>query len=200
MAGTFLLALLAFFYLRHRRKRIYPDGMDQSSIAVTTETPKQPAQIQSHFLGANPAASHEKHTPFPPAIGSQLFDLASYIPSPADDNTVCTRIQTLFDQASLHIDNYYSHINPALQLTPDVVACMKKLDSPLLPSPLATLLSNPRAQRAALTHALVRALLQAIQPGNQTGSLLPPCYTMSSKEQETNGVDSGTLLAPWIPR
>jgi hypothetical protein len=174
--------------------------MAQSSISVTTETPKQPAQIQSRIFGATAATSHDKHTHIPPAIESQRFDLASYIPSPVDDNTVSTKIQTLYDQASLHIDNYYSHTNLALGLTPDVVACMNKFDSPFLPSPLAILLSNPRSKRAALTHTLVRALLQGIQPGSQTCSLLPPCYTMSRNKQETSGDDFGTLLTSRIPR
>ncbi|KAJ6044439.1 hypothetical protein N7499_006940 [Penicillium canescens] len=198
IAGTLLLALLAFFCLRHRRKRNHPDAIAQSSISVTTETPKQPAQIQSRIFGGTATTSHDKQTHIAPAIESQLFDLGSYIPSPVDDNTVSTKIQTLYDQASLHIDNYYSYTNLALRLTPDVVACMNKFDSPFLPSPLAILLSNPRSKRAALTHTLVRALLQGIQPGSQTRSLLPPCYTMSRNKQETSGDDFGTLLTSCI--
>jgi hypothetical protein len=174
--------------------------MAQSSISVTTDTPKQPAQIQSRFLGATAATSQDKHTHIPPAIESQLFDLTSYIPSPVDDSTVSMKIQTLYDQASLHIDNYYSHTNLTLRLTPDVVACMNKFDSPFLPSALATLLSNPRSKRATLTHTLVRALLQGIQPRSQTWSLLPPCYTMGPNKQETSGDDFGMFLTSCIPR
>ncbi|OQD84031.1 hypothetical protein PENANT_c014G10933 [Penicillium antarcticum] len=188
IAGTLLLALLAFVLLRHRRKRNHPDAMAQNStISVTTETPKQPTQIQSRSFGVTSATSRDAYPQIAPAVGLQHFDLASYMPIPADDNTVSTKIQTLFDQASLHIDNYYSHANPTLQITPEVVACMNKFDSPFLSSPLATLLANPRSKRAALTHTLVRALLQGIQPGSQTWSLLPPCYTMNLDKKEISG-------------
>ncbi|KAJ5140700.1 hypothetical protein N7448_004108 [Penicillium atrosanguineum] len=194
IAGTCLIALLAFFYLRRRKGKI-ARGTTRSSTTDTSEIPKHPGTIQSRFLGTTAAVPYEKHTPVPPAIGSQLFDLASYIPSPADDSAVCMRIQTLFDQASLHIDNYYSRPNPTVRLTPNAIVSLNKFDSPFLPSPLATLLSNPRSQRPALTHALVRALLHAIQPGSQTGSLLPPCFSMSPKKQLSGGIDSDDYQA-----
>jgi hypothetical protein len=198
VAGTFILTLLAFLYLRRRRKRDLPDGTIQTYVAQTTKTPKHPEQIRSRFLGVGPSISHENNTCIAP-VDSPVSDLGSYIPPPADDDTVCIRIQTLFDQASLHIDNYYSHTNPTLRLTPDAVACMNPFESPFLPSPLATLLSNPRSQRIALTHALVRALLQAIRPGIKTSSLLPPSYTLGPQTRTYSNIDIGMLLALYPP-
>ncbi|KAJ5218401.1 uncharacterized protein N7498_000500 [Penicillium cinerascens] len=189
IAGTCLLALLAFLYLRRRRERNHSPEMTRTSFAVTSDTPKQSGQIHSHFLGHTVASTQENPSPpISPVIGSS-FDLSSYIPAPADDNAVCTRIQTLFDQASLHIDNYYSYSNPSLRLTQDALACTIQYDSPFLPSLLATILSNPRAQRPALTHVLVRALLEATQPGSRGVSLLPSCYKLSPQQQETSTFD-----------
>ncbi|KAJ9481089.1 hypothetical protein VN97_g12414, partial [Penicillium thymicola] len=64
------------------------------------------------------------------------------------------RIQSLFDQAGLHVENYYSRTASNPPLTQDLLARLSHYDSAYLPASLITMLSRPRSQRAVLTHAL----------------------------------------------
>jgi hypothetical protein len=124
------------------------------------------------------------------------FDLSPYVPEPADDNTVCMRIQSLFDQAGLHIDNYYSRPDAALRPTQEDNVHIIDFESPFLGTPLVSLLSRPRTQRAVLTHVLIHTLLQSIRPGNQARSILPACYRLDRKTRESESLISGTSLLP----
>jgi hypothetical protein len=122
------------------------------------------------------------------------FDLTRYVPAPADDTTICMRIQTFFDQAGLHIDNYYSRTDLAPRLSQEDTVRVNNYDSPFLSTPLASLLSSSRNQRVVLTHILIHTLLQSIHPGNETRSLLPACYSIDQKPRENLSLISGTLV------
>ncbi|EAW17243.1 uncharacterized protein NFIA_006070 [Aspergillus fischeri NRRL 181] len=146
--GTAALTILgAFLFFRRRKKGARAGRSEQFS-------KDKPPQHPSLHLGAS---------------ASSL-----YTPHPADDETVRARILTLFDHASLHVDNYYS--SAAASSLHDPATSLASYESPYLPSPIATLLAKPGRHRAVLTHILVRELLQQITPGSGKGGLLPACY------------------------
>ncbi|GIJ87126.1 hypothetical protein Asppvi_006030 [Aspergillus pseudoviridinutans] len=146
--GTAALTILgAFLFFRRRRKGA---GAGRSEQYPEEKPPQHPPLP----LGAS-ASSH-------------------YTPQPADDETVRARILTLFDHASLHVDNYYS--SGASSNPHDSTTSLASYESPYLPSPIATLLAKPGRQRGVLTHVLVRELLQQITPRPGKGGLLPACY------------------------
>ncbi|GFG07364.1 hypothetical protein IFM61392_04816 [Aspergillus lentulus] len=146
--GTAALTILgAFLFFRRRRKGARAGRSEHFS-------EEKPSQHPSLHLGASASSLHTPH--------------------PADDETVRARILTLFDHASLHVDNYYS--SAAASNLHDLATSLASYESPYLPSPIATLLAKPGRNRAVLTHILVRELLQQITPGPGKGGLLPACY------------------------
>ncbi|PLB53309.1 hypothetical protein P170DRAFT_463048 [Aspergillus steynii IBT 23096] len=181
--GTFILTLLgAFLFFRRRRKN---KSYAESTGMKSSESTKGLGQISSQPVRSS-QPSVKGHGSHSRPVGKQYLNLSSYIPQPADDGTVSSRIQTLFDQASLHIDNYYSSSQTRIRLSQDPVAGFEHYDSAALPAPLATMLAKPRAERAILTHVLVRTLLQAIQPGQQTERLLPAPYVLGPRVSTEN--------------
>ncbi|KAB8077962.1 hypothetical protein BDV29DRAFT_32187 [Aspergillus leporis] len=182
IAGTFILTLLgAFLFFRRGRQNRSRAETVRSTSTTLPDTTKGLGQIYPQPILFSKTSAQATQPSNSVALGSQFLNLSPYIPQPADDGTVCMRTQTLFDQASLHIDNYYSPNPPRLRLTQDAVASIDRYDSAFLPAPLAMMLSKSRAQRAVITHVLVRTLLQAIQPGHQGECLLPASYASGPK-------------------
>ncbi|GFF50195.1 hypothetical protein IFM46972_08988 [Aspergillus udagawae] len=167
--GTAALTILAaFLFFRRRRKGA---GAGRSEQYIEEKAPQHPPLLP---LGAA-ASSH-------------------YTPEPADDETVRARILTLFDHASLHVDNYYAS---GASSTPHVSATsLTSYESPYLPSPIATLLAKPGRLRAVLTHVLVRELLQQITAGPGKGGLLPACYA-SCPQVLNQTPETDQLLFNW---
>ncbi|KAJ5510949.1 hypothetical protein N7453_003052 [Penicillium expansum] len=122
-AGGCILALLAaFLFFYFRKKSLQPREKGPDSSFVGENTGKASGQTITTFAGSSTTKSE---TPLPPvatAFESQYLDLSRYIPQPADDNLVCMRIQSLFDQAGLHVENYYSRTTSNLALTQDSLA------------------------------------------------------------------------------
>ncbi|KAL4870410.1 hypothetical protein BDV12DRAFT_195350 [Aspergillus spectabilis] len=100
----------------------------------------------------------------------KTISLAAITPHPADDEAVRSRILTLVDHASLHVDNYYVSTSPPGQLSQDAVARLAKYNADFIPGSHITALGRHGKQRRAITHILLHTLLQAIRPG---GELLP---------------------------
>ncbi|KAL4881808.1 hypothetical protein BJY04DRAFT_217876 [Aspergillus karnatakaensis] len=144
--GTFLLTLLvSFLFLRFRRRRQHR----------AQQHPPKDLQPESS------ASSLDKV--------SSAFALSSDIPTPADDDTVRTRILTLIDQAVLHVDNYYVPSSSPILSEEDRVR-LEKYNSEYLPASLPALLQGRNVQRKVITHTLVYTLLKAISSG---GDLMP---------------------------
>ncbi|KAK4869338.1 hypothetical protein LT330_006338 [Penicillium expansum] len=200
-AGGCILALLAaFLFFYFRKKSLQPREKGPGSSFVGENTGKVSGQTITTFAGSSTTKSE---TPLPPvatAFESQYLDLSRYIPQPADDNSVCMRIQSLFDQAGLHVENYYSRTTSNPALTQDSLARLSHYDSISLPTSLITMLSNPRSQRAVLTHVLVESLLRAIQPGETEGSLLPAIYAKSPQKRGSEMRDTATDRAEFAWR
>ncbi|KAL4976091.1 hypothetical protein BDW66DRAFT_166816 [Aspergillus desertorum] len=153
IVGTALLTLLLAF-LFFRRRRTLPA-----------------ARELEHGVGLSSKSGATVSTAAIPCEKSgESFSLAAIIPQPADDETVRSRILTIIDQASLHVDNYYGASSPPARMTQEAVTRLAAYDSDYLPAPLGTMLGQRGVSRKAITHALVYRLLQAIRPG---GELLP---------------------------
>ncbi|KAJ5431803.1 hypothetical protein N7445_008301 [Penicillium cf. griseofulvum] len=192
-AGGCILALFAaLLFFRFRKKSREPRDKGRDSAFFEKDSAKVSRQAVNPFAGSSTMAHSE--TP-PPQVAtaskSHHLDMSTYIPQPADDNSVCMRIQSLLDQASLHVENYYARIASNPPLTQDHLARLSHYDSTYLPASLITMLSNPRSQRAVLTHALVESLLRAIQPGETEDSFLPP-YAQSPRKQGSEMADAAT--------
>ena len=153
IVGTALLTfLLAFLFFRRRRARPAAKELEHG-VGLRSK---------SGATVSTAAMSSEK--------SNDSFSLAAIIPQPADDETVRSRILTIIDHASLHVDNYYGARSPSPQITQDTLARLAEYDSDYLPASLDTMLGQRGVSRKAITHALVYKLLQAIRPG---GELLP---------------------------
>ncbi|RAK78936.1 uncharacterized protein BO72DRAFT_446694 [Aspergillus fijiensis CBS 313.89] len=164
IAGTAIIALLAaWLFFRSRRDPPRRASNLQSPDRQGVELAKSSATVQTRPIPASFAAGAEQ---------SLSLDLAPFIPPPADDQTVSSRIQILFDHISLHVDNYYAPDSgdSAQPHAPEIQEVVR-YNSPFISGPLAATLANRRVRRAALTHVLARTLLEAIQAG---GLLYPP--------------------------
>ncbi|PYI26760.1 hypothetical protein BP00DRAFT_465066 [Aspergillus indologenus CBS 114.80] len=164
IAGTAIIALLAaWLFFRSRRNAPRRASNLQSLDREGVELAKSPATVRTRPIPASFAVGAEQ---------SSSLDLTPFIPPPADDQTVSSRIQALFDHISLHVDNYYSpDSGDSAQSHASEIQEMVRYDLPFLSGPLAATLANRHARRATLTKILARTLLEAIQPG---GSLYPP--------------------------
>lgn len=190
LGGCIIAFLIAFLLLRRRKRtpgssteREYSkSGLSESLSGPDKSLNKVPGStVNTKFDGISNVTSNV-----------EPFDLNPYIPESADDATICMRIQTFFDQVSLHIDNFYSRPDSTIRLNQEDKARIGEYDSPFLGTPLISLLSNARTQRTVLTHALVHSLVQRIHPGTQTQSLLPPCYSLGQNSQDNKTLVSGT--------
>ena len=185
LLGGFLLAFLAAFLFFRRRKS---QNGDNSAWAAEKSAPTKSLDgVSSYAAAPLPAKSLPPTALAGTAAG---FNLASYIPQPAEDSAVCMRVQVLLDQIGLHIDNYYSRTTSNPPLTSDTVARIGGYDSSNLPASIATMLANPKAQRPVLIHVLAQSTLQAIQPGSQGLSLLPACYRLAPQRQRVDSADA----------
>jgi hypothetical protein len=166
----------------------------QGSLSGTPESPKDPTDSLSRNPNSSIIAGYKEPSHVSPNFMTlRSFDLTRYVPEPADDTTICMRIQTFFDQAGLHIDNYYSRQDFAPRLSQEDTVRVNDYGSPFLGTQLASLLSSSRNQRVVLTHVLIHNLLQSIRPGNSTRSLLPACYGIDREPRENSPSMSGML-------
>ncbi|KAE8422763.1 hypothetical protein BDV36DRAFT_279602 [Aspergillus pseudocaelatus] len=185
--GTFIFTLLgAFLFLRRGRQN---KSRAERTTLTSPDLTKGLGNSYSHPIHSSLSSTNGTQPSHSVPVGAQYLNLSSYVPQPADDGTVSSRIQTLFDQASLHIDNYYSTSHTKLELSQDTTHSIEHYDSTFLPAPLTTMLSNSRAKRSVLTHVLVRKLLQAIEPGHEPECLLPVPYASCPQLTPDNGDD-----------
>lgn len=179
LGGLIIAFLITFLLRRHRKRAAGAFEKGQGSLSDTLETPRDPAESLNKIPNSSVMTGHVGTSHVSPhAMTLSSFDLARYVPEPADDTAIIMRIQTFFDQAGLHIDNYYSRPDFAPRLNQEATVRINDYDSPFLGKPLASLLSSSRNQRVVLTHILIHTLVQSIRPGNETRSLLPACYSI----------------------
>lgn len=185
LGGCILAFLAAFFFFRSRKRS--PTAVSQKDIsAVGRPGPvKEAEEGFTQYVGTSSATALK---------GShQQLDLAAFIPEPADDGSVSARIQTFFDQASLHIDNYYAPTVAGPSLNQNAISQLGFFESSFLSASLVTVLAKPQAQRAVLTHSLVQSTLNAIKPESGGLSLLPSGFALPS-QRAIDASESGKAI------
>jgi hypothetical protein len=190
--GTAILASLAAWLLLGRSKskrrgfQTY-ERQDETTAAISKPDPSSSRVLAAktyNYQSYSDGASENL------LLSNSTRRLSKYTLEPADDESVVGRVLGVFDQVSLHVDNYYSHSQPVA--SPAETASISAFDTPYLPAPLLALLENPKTRRTTITHALVRSLLLAIQPNSGTsGSLLPPLFTPGVRASDGSD-DQGT--------
>ncbi|GKZ99197.1 hypothetical protein AnigIFM60653_003402 [Aspergillus niger] len=185
IAGTAILVIIgAALFFRSRRKSTPQSSSSGDSDRDGVELVKPRARVQA-LSGSSPISPTGGHN-------SQL-DLIPFIPQPADDQTVSTRIQTLFDHIGLHVDNYYVPARyESISPTPEEASRIESYTSSSVTGSLTTALASRRARRPVLNHVLARHILQAIQPG---GSLYPPFMESHGVEPGSAANSTGAMFA-----
>jgi hypothetical protein len=192
--GTAILAFLAAWLFIRRSQSSKRGGFQRYGKEDNNTAAINKSDQSSRFL---PAEANKNNQNFSDGASENLLlssrSLSKYIPDPADDESVIGRVLGLFDQVSLHVDNYYSHTQPvASPSSPAESARISQFDSSSLPKSLSALLENPKTRRTTITHTLARSLLSAIQPQSATrGSLLPPLFTPGPLASD----DQGTMVS-----
>ncbi|EFR01563.1 hypothetical protein MGYG_04565 [Nannizzia gypsea CBS 118893] len=135
----------------------------------------------------------KKSTVYPHAPQAEQSGLEDYIPSPADDKTVQSRVLTVFDHLALHVENYYTCSSPLPSESghsTQHVAMLNSYNSPFLPAPVASLLSQPNDREPIIKHCLVQSLMPATfhaapaSSRSEASSFLPPLFTASKDFQD----------------
>lgn len=105
-----------------------------------------------------------------PSGASSLFE--DCLPQSAEDNTVKQRARTTLEQIGFHVETFYQSLADVGTTNMDDQLAM--FDSPFLPTPLATLLSQSNDKTPLIMHSLAYFVTLSISPLNGTEqSLLP---------------------------
>lgn len=191
---TFLVAFL-FFRRRHSAGSSHQQGhphsqatssYPQGSGPRSNPTPKADGGLfKSASVVTEKGGRPVGGAAVPVLTAASLVD--RYIERPADDAEVIRQVKSLFDNVTLHVENYYS-FNSRSAVSNSTL--LSRYDSPFLPAPVASLLSNSNRVNSVIKHCLVRTLLTEILPPNPAlslqsngGSLLPQLYGVYTSPQ-----------------
>jgi hypothetical protein len=193
VGGCLLAFLIAFLFFRKRRQREPSAEVTENPYRTPDNATKGPTAVSGQLLNHSTISYTTKDAfDTPDGFAATTFKIPS-IPPPADDQTVSTKIESLFDQISLHIDNYYVRLDASPSIPAAKVDDIGHYDSSLLPGSLVSFLCKGKTQRAALTHALAYRLLEAIRPGSSSESLLPPCFRWAPSTTQLAPSERGKL-------
>ena len=104
------------------------------------------------------------------SYASSLFE--NYLPQSAEDNTVERRARTTLEQIGFHVETFYQSLSNVGTTSIDDQLAM--FNSPFLPTPLVTLLSQSKDKTPLIMHSLAYFVTLSISPLNGTEqSLLP---------------------------
>ena len=98
--------------------------------------------------------------------------LENYLPQSADDNTIERRARTILEQMGFHVETFYQSLSVFVpRNSEDELA---SFDTPYLPTPLVTLLSQSKDTIPLIVHCLAYFVTLSISPiTNPEHSLLP---------------------------
>jgi hypothetical protein len=102
-------------------------------------------------------------------------DWMRHLPQPADDVSIVTTIETLCQQIELHVDNFYSNVEPPLDSVSEMThALLLEIDTGLIQPTFPDAIMNSRSKRTLVKQALAYLILSniTIEEGSP-GSLLP---------------------------
>ena len=96
------------------------------------------------------------------------------IPQPVDDETMGSLVKSLLDRVVLHVDNFYTRT--AVQISTSDLELFAKVDTKLLPSPIAEVMMDSTMQMLAIKHCIAFALTDSITPGDDPSNKIIPVY------------------------
>ncbi|EED18795.1 hypothetical protein TSTA_125120 [Talaromyces stipitatus ATCC 10500] len=206
IAGTALLVFLAawLFFRKSQNTRSgfrrYEGG--EYTTAAMEKAGRSDHPDQNRLPSAELKATGANDQIFSGNTGEKWLltsSLSRYIPEPASDETVVKHALTFFDQASLHVDNYYSQtLSVSSLLSSGKTSQISDFGTPYLPGSLTSLLENSTTRRLIITHTLVHSLLQAIQPHSAAReSLLPLPFTIGPLKQVQQAINSDKAFYTW---
>lgn len=201
---TALLTLLIIYLLSALRRKGEKNHEKKSDRNVPGQQKGDIKLTETHRHLESPPLPQELKdlpaTPIPLTHNSERekSHMDSYIPHPAEDQDVRSRVLTVIDQIALHVENYYSQnsfSNTETSLSAGIAAMISSYDSPFLPLPMISLLAHRPARIPAIKHSLVRSIFSAILPVPPTSqtdevSFLPQPYTVYRNLSKT-GSDPG---------
>ncbi|EFE29464.1 uncharacterized protein ARB_03671 [Trichophyton benhamiae CBS 112371] len=192
IVGSTLLTLIAaylFFGRRKSRGGNNLEGRQTREPLVDKNYDIETACSREHFSSNVPFAGNTDKTNTAGSLDlhAEKSGLGSYIPTPADDKTVESRILTVFDHLALHVENYYTSSSPSnfeSEHLSQCVAMLSSYNSPFLPAPVVSLLSQSNDREPIIKHCLVQSLIPATfhaapssASRSEVTSFLPPPFT-----------------------
>ena len=96
------------------------------------------------------------------------------IPQPVDDETMGSLVKSLLDRVVLHVDNFYTRT--AVQISTSDLELFAKVDTKLLPGPIAEVMTDSTMQMLAIKHCIAFALTDSITPGDDPSNKILPIY------------------------
>ncbi|RDW64438.1 uncharacterized protein DSM5745_09849 [Aspergillus mulundensis] len=189
MATALITLLLTILFIRHRQRQQSKAGGLGSNSIWTSDPVSEPGLV----------LAQEKQTPNTTTGFDTL--IAGITPQPADEDTVRSRILTLFDQVALHVDNYYVPGSTPAYLSDDALARLERYNSGYLPAAIGKMLGQRSIRRPVITHALIYTLLYAIRPvgraqgqGAEAGALLPRVFAAQPEIRESSSSTDSALF------
>ncbi|EEQ28687.1 hypothetical protein McanMca71_001237 [Microsporum canis] len=191
--GSAFLALLAAYFFFGRRRSKKGNSQEDSHTREALRDKNYDSETPSsrgHLSGTRPYSGIPDNPTIilPHALHAERGSLGDYIPTPADDKTVQSRVLTVFDHLALHVENYYSCSSPlnldSSESTQDV-AMINSYNSTFLPAPVASLLLQSNDREPIIKHCLLQSIIPLIfyaisSPFRSEGnSFLPPIYAVS---------------------
>jgi hypothetical protein len=116
------------------------------------------------------------------------------IPQPIDDETMSTLIKSLFDQITLHVDNFYAW--KSFQLPDLPLDTFTRLNTNVPPGSLRELMVDSGMQLDVIKHCIAFILTSKIVPGVEADEkLLPPHLALIPGRLAPNSVDQAKRLS-----
>jgi hypothetical protein len=121
------------------------------------------------------------------------------IPQPVDDETMGSLVKSLLDRVVLHVDNFYTRT--AVQISTSDLELFVKVDTKLLPGPIAEVMMDSTLQMLAIKHCIAFALTDSITPGDDPSNKILPVYlaVLPRKLAPNAGSDSDMKGKPHKP-
>ncbi|EZF30586.1 hypothetical protein H101_05786 [Trichophyton interdigitale H6] len=208
VVGSALLTLVAaylFFGRRRSRGGTKVEGRQTREPLGDKHYDIETASSRDHLNSNPPFAGTIAKTNTVGSLGfhAEQSGLGNYIPTPVDDKTVESRILTVFDHLALHVENYYTSSPPSNSESEHLSRCAAMLsnyNSPFLPAPVASLLSQSNDREPIIKHCLVQSLISATfhaapsTSGSEVTSFLPPPFTAARDFREIQLQDQEASL------
>jgi hypothetical protein len=143
VGGALLAFILTFMFMRSRRQK--------------RQKTQRHSEKRESFGGANALLRKSDDDLLNPKHAWE-----KHLPQPADDNSIRLTVKTFLHQVELHVENFYSDSAASSNVSEEIQTELHKLDSPLLPNPLAVVLPQARSKTTLIKHCLAHLIVKNI--------------------------------------